>query len=178
MIIHCNFTCKCFFNFQNFTTSDSFFWHTLLECISFVHWRWPFQGWNMLEWRIVLIKKWLSNILYECICRCLVWCLCNIFLQKNQFYISVANIHNCYFFKTRRMRWTGHVARKGERRYVYRVFVEKPEGNHSEDSGVDGRIILRWIIRKLFGYMDWIDLAQDKGRWRELLNAVMKLHVS
>jgi hypothetical protein len=31
----------------------------------------------------------------------------------------------------------------GERRGVYRVLVDKPEGN----SGVDGRIILRWIFR-------------------------------
>jgi hypothetical protein len=26
-----------------------------------------------------------------------------------------------------------------------------------------------------WGRMDWIDLAQDKGRWRALLNAVMNL---
>ena len=30
--------------------------------------------------------------------------------------------------KSRRMRWVGHVACKGERRGVYRIFVEKPEG--------------------------------------------------
>jgi len=30
--------------------------------------------------------------------------------------------------KSRRMRWAGHVARMGERRDVYRVFVGKPEG--------------------------------------------------
>ena len=40
--------------------------------------------------------------------------------------------------------WVGHVARMGERRGVYGVLVEKPEGkNHFEDPGVDGRIILR-----------------------------------
>jgi len=27
------------------------------------------------------------------------------------------------------------------------------------------------------GIMDWIDLAQDRDRWRELVNAVMKLRV-
>jgi len=26
--------------------------------------------------------------------------------------------------------------------------------------------------------MDWIDLAQDRGRWQEFVNAVMKLRVS
>jgi len=37
----------------------------------------------------------------------------------------------------------------GERRGVYRVLMGKPEGkSHSEDPGVDGRIILRWIFRK------------------------------
>jgi len=36
-----------------------------------------------------------------------------------------------------------------ERRGVYRVLVEKPEGkNHLGDPSVDGRIILRWIFRK------------------------------
>jgi hypothetical protein len=38
----------------------------------------------------------------------------------------------------------------GEKRGVYRVLVGKPEGrNHLEDPGLDGRIILRWISRKL-----------------------------
>jgi hypothetical protein len=43
----------------------------------------------------------------------------------------------------------GHVARKGERRGLYRVLVEKHEGkNHLGDPDLDGRIILRWIFRK------------------------------
>jgi len=51
--------------------------------------------------------------------------------------------------KSRRMSWAGHVARMGERRGVYRVLVEKPEGKeHLGDTGVDGRIIIRWIFRK------------------------------
>jgi len=44
--------------------------------------------------------------------------------------------------------------------------VGKREGrNYLEDSGVDGRIILRWIFRKWMGGMDWIDLAPDRDRW-------------
>ena len=51
---------------------------------------------------------------------------------------------------SRRMRWTGHVARMGERRGVYRVLVGNlRERFHLQDPSVDGRIIiLRWIFRK------------------------------
>ena len=66
----------------------------------------------------------------------------------------------------------------GERRGVYGVLVGKlVERNHLGDPGVDGRI-LRWIFRKWdVGGMDWIELAQDRGRWRTLVNAVMNLRV-
>jgi len=46
------------------------------------------------------------------------------------------------------------------------------------DPGVDGRIILRWIFRKWgVGGMDWIDVAQDRDRWRAFVNVVMNLRV-
>ena len=52
-------------------------------------------------------------------------------------------------FKSRRIGWAGHVARMGESLGVYRLLVGKPEGrDHLEDSGVDLRIILKWIFRK------------------------------
>ena len=50
--------------------------------------------------------------------------------------------------KWRRVRWVGHVARMGERRGVYRIWVGKPEGkNHLEEPDVDVRIILRLIFK-------------------------------
>jgi hypothetical protein len=51
------------------------------------------------------------------------------------------------------------------------------EREHLEDPGIDGKIILRSIFRKWDGGMDWIDLAQDRTRWRALVNAVMILRV-
>jgi hypothetical protein len=41
-----------------------------------------------------------------------------------------------------------------------------------EDPGIDGRIILRRIFRNWNGGLDWIDLAQDRDRWRALVNSV------
>jgi len=52
------------------------------------------------------------------------------------------------------------------------------ERDHLGDPDIDGRIILRWISRKWgVGLMDWIELAQDRDRWRALVNAVMNLRV-
>jgi len=53
------------------------------------------------------------------------------------------------------------------------------ERDHLVDLGVDGMIILRWIFRKWdVTVMDWIELAQDRDRWRELVTAVMNLRGS
>jgi hypothetical protein len=59
---------------------------------------------------------------------------------------------------------------------VYRVLVGKLEGKRAlGDPGVDGRIIFRWIFKK-WG-MDWIELAQDRDKWRALVNEVMNFRV-
>jgi hypothetical protein len=46
----------------------------------------------------------------------------------------------------------------GEKRKVYKVLVEKPEGkDHSEDRDVDGRMGADWILGRLaWGGMNWI----------------------
>jgi hypothetical protein len=50
------------------------------------------------------------------------------------------------------------------------------EGDHLEYPGVDGRIILKWIFRKLDGEsIDWDDPAQDMEGGRALVNAVMNV---
>jgi hypothetical protein len=52
------------------------------------------------------------------------------------------------------------------------------ERDHLEDPGIDWRTILKWILRKCNGDMDWIDRTQDRGKWRALVNAVINLPVA
>jgi hypothetical protein len=50
------------------------------------------------------------------------------------------------------------------------------ERDHFEDPGEGGRITLRWIFRKWeVGGIDWIELVQDRDRWRALVIAVIVL---
>jgi CRISPR/Cas system-associated protein Cas7 (RAMP superfamily) len=50
--------------------------------------------------------------------------------------------------------------------------------DHVGDPGVDGMIILRWISQEVgCEVMDYIELDQDRDRWRDLMNAVMNLRV-
>jgi hypothetical protein len=46
-----------------------------------------------------------------------------------------------------------------------------------EDPGIDGKIILKVIFERLGGGVEWIDLAQDRDRWRALVYTVMNLRV-
>jgi hypothetical protein len=80
---------------------------------------------------------------------------------------------------SRRMRWEGHVACMGEGRVVHRVLVGKPEGKRPL-----GRPRRRWkdnikmdLQEVGGGCGDWMELAQDKDRWRALVGTVRNLRV-
>jgi len=53
------------------------------------------------------------------------------------------------------------------------------ERDNSQNLGVDGNIILRWIFRKLDwgkgGAMNWMELAQVRDRWWAVVNVEMNL---
>jgi hypothetical protein len=81
--------------------------------------------------------------------------------------------------KLRRMTWTGHVTRMGEKRNTCRLLVGNPKGTRPL-----GRPRHRWVdnIRMDFvevGWsdVDWIGLAQDRDRWKALVNLVLNLWI-
>jgi hypothetical protein len=81
--------------------------------------------------------------------------------------------------KARRMRWAGHLARMGEKRNVYRLLVGNPEGRRPLR-----RLGRRWLdnirmnlVEVGWGDVDWIGLAQNRDRWRALVNSVLNLRV-
>jgi hypothetical protein len=77
------------------------------------------------------------------------------------------------------MRWAGHITRIGEGRGSYRILVGRAEGSRPF-----GRPRRRWedntkMDLQEVGWegVDWIDMSQDRDRWRALVNAVMNLLV-
>jgi hypothetical protein len=81
--------------------------------------------------------------------------------------------------KSRRMRWTGHVARMGEQMNAYRLLVGKPEGRRP--LGGPRRTWLDNIridlVEVRCGDVDWVGLVEDRDRWRALVNSVLNLWV-
>ena len=97
-----------------------------------------------------------------------------------------AELHALYYspnimrnLKSRRLRWTRHVARIEQSRNAYRVSVGKPEGKRPL-----GRPKRRWEdnikmdLREVGrDPRDWIALAEDRDQWRAYIRAVMNLRV-
>jgi hypothetical protein len=66
--------------------------------------------------------------------------------ELHELYSSSPN--TIWVIKSRRMRWTEHVARMGDRRGAFRVLVGDPRERNHKYVGVDVRIILIWISKK------------------------------
>jgi hypothetical protein len=79
-----------------------------------------------------------------------------------------------------KLRWAEHAAGMGDRRGLYRVLVEKPEGKRTlgRPRRRRGDNIKMELQELGCGGMEWIDLAQERGRCRALVNAVMDRPVS
>jgi hypothetical protein len=81
--------------------------------------------------------------------------------------------------KSRRMWSAGHVARMGGKRIAHKLLVGKHEGTRPV-----GRPRRRWVDNIMIdileigrGGVDWIDLAQERDKWRALVNVVMNLRL-
>ena len=96
--------------------------------------------------------------------------------ELNDLYSS----HNIVrLIKSRRMRWAGHVARMEEGRGVHKVLVGKPEGKrplgrpkHRREDNI--KMDLEEVGRSCG---DWMELAEDRDRWRALVSTVMNFGV-
>ena len=87
--------------------------------------------------------------------------------------------NNVRVIKSRRMRWVRHVARTEEGRGVHKVLVGKPEGKRplgrprrKREDNI--KMDLQEVGRGC-GY--WMELAQDRDRWRTLVSTVMNCGV-
>jgi hypothetical protein len=100
-------------------------------------------------------------------------------LHNKELYALYCSPYITWVIKSRRIRWAGNVARVGDRRCAYRVFVGRREGKRPL-----GRPRCRWEnnikmdLQEVGWDMAWIDLAQDSDRWRALGNIVTNLRAA
>ena len=93
---------------------------------------------------------------------------------------SLYRSHNTVRIKSRRLRWAGHVARKGEGKSALKILTGIPAGKRPL-----GRPSRRWEDNIRMDLKDigintrnWVDLAQERDYWRALGNAALNLRVS
>jgi hypothetical protein len=100
-------------------------------------------------------------------------------LRKQEFRDLYSSPNIIRVIKYKRMIWAGHVAHMGEKRAAYMVLVARPEEKRPlgrprrrrEDN-------IKMDFQELgWRRMDRIDLAQDRDRWRALLNAIRNVRV-
>jgi hypothetical protein len=90
-------------------------------------------------------------------------------MHNDELHSLYSSLNVVRVIKSRRMRWTGHVARMGEGRGVYRVLVGMPEGRRPL-----GRPRRKWednikiYLREIgIDEANWIRMAQDRVQWHE-----------
>jgi hypothetical protein len=98
-------------------------------------------------------------------------------LRREELHISYSSPDIIRHIKSRTVSWVGHVACMGEERKLYTVLVGNSEGKKS--FGRPGR---RWedgiridLRETCWGSVEWIRLAQDRGRWRSVVNMAPNL---
>jgi hypothetical protein len=98
-------------------------------------------------------------------------------LHNDELHSLYSSLNVVRVIKSRRMRWVGHVARRGEGRGVYRVLVGRPESKRPLE-----RPRRRWKdnikldLREIgIDGANWIHLAQNRVQWRDFVNTVMNL---
>jgi hypothetical protein len=84
--------------------------------------------------------------------------------------------------KSMKMRWAGHVARRGGRRgmHIGCWLESQKERDHWEDQDVgEWTVRIKMDLRERgWDRMDWTYLAEDRDQWRALVNTVMSLLVT
>jgi hypothetical protein len=93
-------------------------------------------------------------------------------LHKEELYNLNSSPNIIRQIRLRRM-MGGACGTQGGETKLYKAFFGIPkERDHLEDKGVDGRMGSEWVLGRLAGGMEWIQLAQDRDRWRYLVNTV------
>jgi hypothetical protein len=80
---------------------------------------------------------------------------------------------------SRKISWTGYVARMRTKRNACGIMVVKPEGKRllTKPRHTWGDCIIQDLREIGWDGMDWIHLAQDRNRWWALVSTVMNLRV-